>query len=72
MPLSRPMPDVSLGVDELRIRDDKGIYRTFYYKKSVRGILILHAFTKKTQKTPWNEIAITRKYLKEMLNEEKK
>jgi len=29
MPLSRPMPDVALGVEELRVRDANGIYRTF-------------------------------------------
>src|SRR4051812_25309188 len=38
MPLSRPMPDVALGVEELRVRDVSGIYRTFYYKKSKQGI----------------------------------
>lgn len=34
MPLSRSMPDVALGVEELRVRNSGGIYRTFYYKKS--------------------------------------
>jgi phage-related protein len=70
MPLSRPMPSVALGVEELRVRDSTGIYRTFYYKKSARGILILHAFVKKTQKTPNQEIDIAKKRLKEMLSEE--
>jgi phage-related protein len=63
MPLSRPMPDVALGVEELRVRDSSGIYRTFYYKKSKRGILILHALGKKTQKTPAREMDIARKRL---------
>lgn len=72
MPLSRPMPDVALGIEELRVRDPSGIYRTFYYKKSKRGILILHAFGKKTQKTPPREMEIARKRLKEMLDEEEK
>jgi len=40
------MPSVAVGVEELRIRDQAGIYRTFYFKKSKRGILILHAFVK--------------------------
>jgi len=70
MPLSRPMPSVALGVEELRVQDASGIYRTFYYKKSKQGILILHAFVKKAQKTPQHEIDIARKRLKEMLNEE--
>ena len=70
MPLSRPMPDVAIGVEELRVRDASGIYRTFYYKKSKRGILIIHAFVKKTQKTSQHEIDIAKRRLKEMLNEE--
>jgi phage-related protein len=70
MPLSRPMPEVAVGVEELRIHDDAGIYRTFYFKKSERGILIPHACVKKTQKTPQHEIALARKWLKEMWDEE--
>jgi phage-related protein len=69
MPLSRPMPEVGVGVEELRIRDEAGIYRTFYFKKSRRGILIPHAFAKKTQKTPRHEIELARRRLKEMLDE---
>lgn len=72
MPLSRPMPEVAAGVEELRVRDSAGIYRTFYYKKSKRGILILHAFEKKTQKTPYREMETARKHLKELLDEEEK
>jgi phage-related protein len=70
MPLSRPMSEVAVGVEELRLRDDAGIYRTFYFTKSKRGILIPHACAKKTQKTPQHEIALARKRLKEMRDEE--
>ncbi len=70
MPLSRPMPEVAVGVGELRIRDQAGIYRAFYFKKSKRGILIPHACVKKTQKTPPHEIMLARKRLKEMLDED--
>ncbi len=70
MPLSRPMPSVALGIEELRIRCSDGSYRVFYYLKSSRGILILHIFEKKTQKTPTREIDIGRKRLREMLHEE--
>ena len=59
-----------MGVEELRIRDAAGIYRTFYSQKSKRGILIVHAFVKKTQKTPPREITLARKRLEEMLDEE--
>jgi phage-related protein len=70
MPLSRPMPTVAAGMAELRIRDAAGIYRTFYFKKSARGVLIPHAFVKRTQKTSRTDIELARKRLKEMLYEE--
>ena len=70
MPLARPMPVVGVGVEELRIRDPAGIYRTLYYKKCKRGILILHAFVKKTQRTPKGDVDLARRRLKEMLYEE--
>jgi phage-related protein len=71
MPLSRPMPEVAVGVKELRIRDEAGTYRTFYFKNSKRGILVPHACVKKTQRTSQHEIALARKRLKEMKDDEK-
>jgi len=70
MPVSRSLSIVAPGVEELRIKDADGIYRAFYLVKSKTGILIFHAFVKKTQKTPAQEIEIGRKRLKEMLDEE--
>jgi len=72
MPLARPIPEVAPGVEELRVRDPSGIYRAFFYKRSTRGILILHAFEKKTQTTPLHEMQIAGRRLKEMLHEEEK
>ncbi len=66
MPLSRPMPSVGLGVHELRVRDAAGIYRAFYAVQSERGLIVLHAFEKRTQKTPKHEIEVGRKRLREM------
>jgi phage-related protein len=70
MPLARPMSSVAPGVGELRIRDRAGIYRAFYYAKAARGVLIFHAFVKKTQKTTPQDLALGRRRLREMLNEE--
>ena len=70
MPLSRPMVSVAPGAAELRTRDRAGIYRVFYYVKSVRGILIFHAFQKRDRATPVQEIEIGKKRLREFLNEE--
>jgi phage-related protein len=63
------MPSVAVGVEELRIRDRAGLYRTFYFMKSLRGILIFHAFVKKARKTSLQEIELGRKRLKELLDE---
>ena len=67
LPDARPMPDISRGSYELRVRDAAGIYRVFYYLRSEKGILVFHAFTKKTQKMPQNEMKLAEKRLKEML-----
>lgn len=70
MPLSRPMPGVAAGVHELRVRDAAGIYRSFYALKYRQGVLVFHAFVKKTQKTPADEIELGRRRLREVLHEE--
>jgi len=70
MPLSRPMPSVASGVEELRVRDRAGAYRVFYYTRLADSVLIFHAFAKKTQKTPTEEIALAQKRLREIIDEE--
>lgn len=67
MPLSRAMPSIGLGVEELRLQHRSGSYRAFYYTKMAESVLIFHAFEKKSQKTPPQEIALAQKRLKEML-----
>jgi phage-related protein len=69
MPLVRPMPAVGAGVHELRVRDRSGIYRAFYVVKLRHGILVFHAFEKKTQRTPPHEIKLGKKRLREMIDE---
>jgi len=69
MPNSRPMPGVAPGVAELRVRGEDGGYRAFYYTASPRGVLVFHAFVKKTQRTPPLEIELGRKRFKEIHDE---
>ena len=69
MPLSRPLVSVAAGVEELRVKDVSGIYRVFYFTRWADSVLIFHAFTKKTQKTPPREIALAQQRLKEMTHE---
>ena len=70
MPLSRPMPSVAPGVSELRLHSEYGQFRTFYFAASTEGILVIHAFVKKTSQTPPAEIKLGRKRLKEMQNDQ--
>ena len=68
MPHSRPMPSVAAGVSELRVQGEDGAYRAFYLTPSPEGILVFHAFVKKTRQTPAPEIGLARKRLKELLD----
>ena len=70
MPLSRPMPSVAPGVSELRLHSEDGQFRTFYFTASEEGILVIHAFVKKTRQTPPAEIQLGRKRLKEMQDDQ--
>ncbi len=68
MPNSRPMPAVAVGVSELRVKAADGTFRAFYDTASSRGVLVFHAFVKKTQRTPPLELDLARKRLKELLD----
>ena len=65
MPHSRAMGG---GVFEVRPRGREGIGRAFYCFVVGQRIVILHAFIKKTQTTPEQELKIARKRLKEAQN----
>jgi len=65
MPHSRAMGD---GLFEVRPRGREGIGRAFYCFVVGQRIIILHAFIKKTQATPEQELKIARKRLKEVQN----
>lgn len=66
MPLSRPMASIDRGVEELRLKCASGIYRAFYLTRLEDKVLVFHAFKKKTQKTPKQEIETGQKRLKEL------
>jgi len=68
-PLSKPIITIAPGCHELRYRDITGAYRAFYYLKYEKGILIFHAFKKKSQKTPKKEIETGKHRLKSLLKE---
>jgi len=67
MPYSRPMKTVYQGCYELRVRNEDGIYRAFYFLKNEKGIFVFHVFVKKDQNTRQEDIEIGKKRLLEML-----
>ncbi|MBE0503898.1 MAG: type II toxin-antitoxin system RelE/ParE family toxin [Desulfuromonadales bacterium] len=65
MPHSRSMGE---GLFELRLKAAEGIARVFYCTVVNRKIVMLHQFTKKTNKTPPRELETARRRMKEIKN----
>ena len=63
MPHSRAMRQ---GLFELRLQSKEGIGRVFYCNLADRRIMMLHAFMKKSAKTPAKELKIARDRMKEV------
>jgi len=57
---------IGSGVREIRIRCTDGAYRVIYTVKLDDAIYVLHAFQKKTQKTPQRAIDLARQRLGEL------
>ena len=56
------------GLFEIRAKGGEGIGRAFYCTVISRKIVVLHAFIKKSQKTPKNDLDIAKKRMKEVQN----
>ncbi len=52
---------------ELRIKDRQNIHRIFYFAFTGRRLVLLHGFTKKTDKTPTREIEIAEIRMKDFI-----
>ena len=57
------------GVIEIRLKDNNGIYRVIYTAKFIDTIYVLHAFTKKTQKTSQADINLAKSRLKALVQD---
>ena len=60
------MPAVGLGVKEIRIHTGRE-YRVLYVAKFTEGIYVLHAFEKKTWKTPGRELDVAKHRLRDII-----
>ena len=63
----KPMPSIEKGVEEIRVRDDSGIYRVIYTARLADAVYVLHAFQKKTQTTAKRDIALASKRYAELM-----
>ncbi len=63
MPHTRAM---GRGLFELRLKAAEGIARVFYCTVVGRQIVMLHQFTKKSEKTPRKELDIARRRMEEV------
>lgn len=50
------MSDIGAGVREIRNRTADGAFRVFYVVENATDVYVLHAFQKKSQKTPAKDI----------------
>ena len=57
----KPMAAIGKGVEEIRVRDDNGIFRVIYTARRAEAIYVLHAFQKRTQATAKRDIEVARK-----------
>ena len=64
MPLSRSLPSLGAGVHELRLKGKSGIFSVIYFMKKKEAFYMVHAFTKKSQKTPQKNIKLALKRIK--------
>ena len=62
----KPMSSVGAGVQEIRLRTGRE-HRVFYVAKFEEGLYVLHAFEKKTRKTPMADLELARSRLRELL-----
>jgi phage-related protein len=67
----KPMPTIGTGVEEIRVRDDSGIYRVIYTARLADAVYVLHAFQKKTQATSKRDLDMAKERFAKLRREEK-
>ena len=64
----KPMASIGSGVNEIRISEG-GAFRVIYVAKFEDTVYVLHAFQKKTQKTPKKDIDLAKDRYKTVIRE---
>ena len=65
----KPTPAIGKGVEEIRIREDSGIFRVIYTARLADAVFVLHAFHKKTQRTSKRDIDDAKARFSEMMKD---
>ena len=65
----KPLTTVGLGVREIRVREPSGAYRIVYLATLPDRVVVLHAFQKKTQRTPKADIDLAARRLRALIEE---
>ncbi len=63
----KPMPSIGKGVEEIRIWEESGTYRVFYTARLADAVYVLHAFQKKSDKTPKRDIEVAKRRLMQIV-----
>ncbi len=63
----KPMASIGKGVEEIRVKDENGIYRVIYAARFEEAVYVLHAFQKKTEKTSQKDIDLAKARFKDMM-----
>ncbi len=58
------MTSIGVGVKEIRVRDDAGIFRMIYLASLPDGVYVLHCFQKKSQQTSRADLELATKRFK--------
>jgi phage-related protein len=64
----KPMPSVGLGVQEIRIHAGTE-HRVLYVAKFAEAVYILHAFEKRTRRTPAADLDLARQRLRGLITQ---
>ena len=62
----RPMPSVGPGVKEIRVHTEIE-HQVLYVAKFAEGVYVLHAFEKRTRKTPQRDLNLARDRYRSLL-----
>ena len=60
------LPAVGIGVREIRVRTGRE-HRVIYIAKFAEGVYVLHAFEKKTRRTPKRDLELAKNRLREVI-----